>query len=136
MTKKTKYSLEDFYSKTKQQAGAKMPLKIGDEDTGHYLLVKGLSSRCIAQEKTDWQVAYARLVDESEKMADKIDRNVYVAKEKKNLNDKLAILLVSGWSFSEGCTEADKAKLFDENDDLSELVIAFAADSDSYLVKK
>ncbi len=46
------------------------------------------------------------------------------------------MLLVTAWSFSEDCAEVDKAKLFDENDDLSELVIAFAADSDSYLVKK
>lgn len=136
MAKKIEYSLEDFYSKTKQEAGAKMPLKIGDQDTGHYFLVKGLSSRSIAQEKLDWQVAYARLLEQSEKIEDKIDRNIYVASEKQKLNDKLACLLVSDWSFSQECTHDEKTKLFDEDGDLSEAVIQFAADSDAYLAKK
>ena len=134
--KKPQYSLEDFYSKTKQDAGAKMPLKIGDEDTGHYLMVKGLSARSIAQQKTDWQIAYARLIESAENIKDKIERNVFISNEKKNLNDKLACLIVSGWSFSQECTEEEKLKLFDENEDMSELVIQMAADSDAYLAKK
>lgn len=136
MAKKIEYSLEDFYSKTKQEAGAKMPLKIGDQDTGHYFIVKGLSSRSIAQEKLDWQVAYARVIEQAEKIDDKVDRNIFIAGEKKKLNDKLACLLVSDWSFPEKCTEKEKAKILDENDDLSELVIQFSADSDAYLAKK
>lgn len=136
MAKKIEYSLEDFYSKTKQEAGAKMALKIGDQDTGHYLLVKGLSSRSIAQEKLDWQVAYARVIEQAEEIEDKIERNIFIAGEKKTLNEKFACLLVSGWSFSEKCTEKAKSLLFDENEDLSELVIQFAADSETYLAKK
>lgn len=134
--KSTEYSLEDFYSKSKQEVGAKMPLMIGSEDTGHYLMVKGLSARSIAQQKIDWQIAYARLIESAEKIDDKVERNVFIANEKKNLNDKLACLIVSGWSFSAKCTEAEKLKLFDENEDMSELVIQLAADSDAYLAKK
>ncbi|GEM_PF-2292428 len=136
MAKKTEYSLEDFYSKTKQETGAKMPLKISDQDTGHYFLIKGLSSRSIAQEKLDWQVAYARVLEQSENIDDKVERNIFIASEKQKLNDNLACLLVDGWSFSQDCTDKEKANLFDENEDLSEMVIQFAADSDSYLAKK
>lgn len=136
MAKEIEYSLEDFYSKTKQEAGANMPLKIGDKDTGHYLVVKGLSSRSVAQDKVEWQVAYARLIEESEKIEDVIDRNVFVASEKKKLNDNFSAILVSGWSFEQECTKSEKARLLDENEDLSDQVIQFAADSDAYLVKK
>lgn len=131
-----KFTLEDFHSKTNQENPSKMPLLMDGEDTGCYLLVKGMSARSVAQAKLESQIAYARIEEAVSQIEDEIEKRVYEKEEQERVQNKFACALVSGWSFSNKCTEKEKANLFDEQEGLSSLVISHAAESKEYMAKK
>lgn len=128
--------LEDFYTKTLNEKSAKMPLLMDDEDTGCYLMVKGIEAKSVAQHRLESQIAYAEMAEEAAKIEDSIKQSVFERDRTEEIQLVLAAQLVTGWSFSEKCDDSSKLKLLDENQGLCAAVIAHAATPSEYFAKK
>jgi hypothetical protein len=138
MTAKTKaktYSIEDFFTKTISEKGTKMPLLLDGEDTGCYLMVKGIESRSVQRARVVAQVRYAEAVESYEATTDKIEKELTTRQDKESTEIELALSLVVGWSFGE-FSEALLNQLLAENQGLSIAVIAHATTPSNYLQKK
>lgn len=138
MTAKTKektYSIEDFFTKTISEKGTKMALLLDGDDTGCYLMVKGIESRSVQRARVVAQVRYAEAVESSDLITDKIEKEISARQSKEVTEIELAMSLVVGWSFGE-FNETLLKQLLSENQGLSIAVIAHATTPSNYLKKK
>ena len=132
---KNKYELSDFFTRTKNENASKMELLLGEEKTGHYLMVKGGEAKSIQRDKIVAQVGYADTEEKIKTIKDKIERETM----KRDLNEQVeinyALALIDDWSF--GKFDLDQLKtLLEENRGLALSVIGFSATNDNYLEKK
>lgn len=132
-----KYELKDFFTKTNNETSAKMDLLLNDEPTGHYLMVKGAQAPSVQRSIINAQVAYSDFGEESKKIKDKADREVFTAEAKEDTEISLALQLITGWSFGEMDSNMDEVtKLLHENKGLALSVFGFASTASNYLQKK
>lgn len=134
-SKEKNYTLSDFMTKDKNETATKMPLMYDGNDTGCYLMVKGIESKSIQRARITAQVGYADAAEKSEAIKDKIDKAEFERTEKESIEIELAVKLIDGWSFNE-CNEDGKRELLEQNQGLAFAVIAHATTPSNYLEKK
>lgn len=125
-----------FLTKTNQEKATKLPLLIDGEDTGQYLMVKGLEARSVAQAKLKSQIEYARIEERMDEIGDEVEKRVFEIQERQKVQVDLSIELIDSWSFDEKCTHKTKRQLLEENDALPMVVIGHAASAREYTEKK
>ena len=136
MTKSKKdYTLSDFMTKDKNETATKMALMYDGNDTGCYLMVKGIDAKSIQRARITAQVGYADAAEKSETIKDKIERAEFERNEKEQIEIDLAVSLIDGWSFDDYEPE-NVVKLFAQNQGLAFGVIAHATTPSNYLEKK
>lgn len=133
MTNK-KFTLADFQTKSLSETSTKMPIHFENEDTGCYLMVKGIESKSVQRARIVAQVAYADLADEAEKIKDKVDKELFIREQKENIEIDLACQLITGWSFDDFSQEL-LLDLMEQNTGLAFGVIAHATTPSNYLAK-
>lgn len=128
--------LSDFYTKNLHETPSTMPLLMGGEETGCYLLVTGIEAKSVAQYRLESQVAYGRMSEHTETIKDKYERMVYERDSTEEIQNQLAEKLIVDWSFDETCTEDGKMELLRQNSGLCSAVIAHASTAEEYFAKK
>lgn len=134
-SKKVNYTLSDFMTKDKNETATEMKLMYDGNDTGCYLMVKGIDAKSIQRARITAQVGYADAAEKSELIKDKIDRAEFERNEKEQIEIELAVNLIDGWSFGDYEPE-NVIKLFAQNQGLAFAVIAHATTPSNYLEKK
>ena len=132
---KQKFKLEDFFTKDLAEKAAKMPLMYDGKDTGCFLMVKGIDAKSVQRARIIAQVGYADAAEESELIKDKLEKAEFERNIKEDIEIKLALELVDGWSF-DGFDKEKIAELLQQNQGLAFAVIAHATTPSNYLAKK
>ena len=136
VAKKAKtYKLSDFFTKDKNEESTKMALMYDDEDTGCFLMVKGIEAKSMQRARITTQVNYADAAEKSATIADKIERAQFERETKEQIEIVLANELVTDWSFG-NYTPSKLLHLLDQNQGLAFAIIAHATTPSNYLEKK
>ena len=134
MTKAKKYTLADFMTKELNETATEMPLLFDGEETGCYLLVKGIESKSVQRERITAQVAYADMAEALDKIKDKVERAEYERDNKEAIEIQLAKSLIVGWSFGD-LDHTELLDLLNQNKGIALGVIAHAATPKNYQLK-
>ena len=136
MTTKAKYSVKDFHTKSNNEKSTKMPLLFDKVDSGMHFMVKGIESRSCATPRLASQISYADMIGESESFPEGVDKKEFLLDGEETIKIELAALLITGWSFEEKFTVDAVRELLQENNGLSDFVIAHASTASNYFAKK
>ena len=80
--KKKVFTLDDFKTKDLNEKATKMPLLFDGEDTGCFLMVKGIESKNVQRARIEAQVQYADAAEDADKITDKTDRAEFERQKK------------------------------------------------------
>jgi hypothetical protein len=130
------YKLSDFMTKTNNETATKMPLMFDGNDTGCYLMVKGIEAKEVQRARITAQVGYADAAEKSELIKDKVDKIEFERTEKEAVEIALAAELVTGWSFDEMDGKQKLIELLIENQGLAISIIAHATTQTNFSIKK
>ncbi|HIC3850493.1 TPA: phage tail assembly chaperone [Salmonella enterica] len=136
--------LKDFFFADKHAAGTLMPISLpSGEDSGEWLRVVGPASDVGVKAGRDYHRAYFAIKEElsdlDKKCKDKNDWSQYNAEfnwRADELNDALAIAVVTGWSFDEPFNKDVFKTLLNEYKGLGTLVAKHFHDSRKSLMEK
>ncbi|ATE85639.1 putative tail assembly chaperone [Salmonella phage St162] len=136
--------LKDFFFADKHAAGTLMPIPLpSGEDSGEWLRVVGPASDVGVKAGRDYHRAYFAIKEElselDQKCKDKNDWSQYNAEfnwRADELNDALAIAVVTGWSFDESFSKDVLKKLLNEYKGLGTVVAKHFHDSRKSLMEK
>lgn len=131
-----KRSVKDFYTKTRNEKSTKMPLLFDGEDTGVYLMVKGIEARSVADARFNSQIEYALMTEKADATTSVADQRKFRADKSEEIKIDLAVALITGWSFEEEFNAGSIAELLAENAGLSDSVIAHSSTATNYFAKK
>ena len=133
--KKKVFTLADFKTKDLNEKATKMPLLFDGDDTGCYLMVRGIESKQVQRARIEAQVAYADMAESLEKLTDKVEKAEFERDHKEEIEIMLAANLVTGWSFGEMDGKKELFELLCQNKGLAMSVIAHAATPKNYQLK-
>ncbi len=122
-------------TKTNNETATKMPLMFDGNDTGCFLMVKGIEAKEVQRARITAQVGYADAAEKSELIKDKVDKIEFERTEKEAVEIALAAELVTGWSFDEMDGKQKLIELLIENQGLAISIIAHATTPANFLLK-